>query len=235
MARRKPTTNQKRVFVATNRRGRRSRRKADFDVEAVKGGPGPADDFAGPALLTQQNEGAILKIADGTEKILGESGVVGVDATAGEFAFEFGVVSNTRTGARAEGFILKTVNKFLQSVDVRRGNYDTALIGVAIGDGVAVAKGVDAVEMAEKVENPRFGCGRGDEDARPDFGGVGAARRFTIFIRFGQFEADGANVRTEIERFYFEDVHDSDFKFQISDFKFQKIPRTARSIPDDPA
>ena len=88
---------------------------------------------------------------------------------------------------------------------------------------VAVAKIAYAVDVAEEIERPGFGAGRGAQDAAPDFRGVRSSHRLAILIPFGQFEADGADIGTEIERLDFEDVHGHNFK--ISNFKRKRKPR----------
>src|ERR1700730_1191194 len=46
--------------------------QADFDFLAFEGGSQASNDFAGPELFTEENQGAVFESADGAEKILGE-------------------------------------------------------------------------------------------------------------------------------------------------------------------
>ncbi len=182
-------------------------------METVEGGADSANDFTGPEFLTEQHERTILEIADSTEKIVGKSRVVGIDAAAREFPLDFRIaISETRTGARAKRLVLETVEKFFECLRVRSGNDKRAVGSVAIGDVATVAKIANAVQMAEEIERPWLRRRSGEQDASPDFGGIGAADGLAIFVVFGEFDADGADVRAEVERFYFEHVHGLRFR-----------------------
>src|SRR6202044_705946 len=95
-----------------------------------------------------------------------------------------------------------------EDAEIGGGHREGGPGGFAEGDLVALQIIAQTIEMAEKIERPDFGSSDGGQHARPDFGGVGAADGFAIFVGFGELQAHGAYVVTEIERFNFEEVHE---------------------------
>jgi hypothetical protein len=180
----------------------------DLDFEVPQGGSDAANDFAGPQLLAEEHERSIFETADSAEKVIRESFVVGIDATTGQLAFENRISRcELRTRAGAESFSLEAVQERFKRGMRRGGNYDRAMRGFAEGDLMALAEVAQAVEMAKEVERPGFVAGYGGKDAAPDACRIVPANGLAMFIRFSQLEADGPDVRAEVERFDFEEVH----------------------------
>lgn len=182
--------------------------EADFDVLAFEGRADAANDFADGQFFAEQDEGAVFESASGTEEILFVGGVVTVDSPSGEIAFEGGVGSGGwRAGTSAEGFCLEAIEKRLETFEFGSGDDDDVFAGFAKRNLVQRAVIADAIDVAEEVEDPGFVCSDGAKNAGPDPGGLLAANGFAVFVRFGELEADRADIVAEIERLDFEKYH----------------------------
>ena len=88
--------------------------QANVYFEAFEHRANAADHFAGPKLLTEQNERTILEIADGAEKIFRKVLVITVNAATRQFAFHFRITcSDEVAGTGAECFILEAIEQRL--------------------------------------------------------------------------------------------------------------------------
>jgi hypothetical protein len=180
----------------------------DLYVEALQGGADAANDLACPQLLAEEHERTIFEAAHGAEKIIRECFVVSIHAPAGQLAFESGVPGcELRTRAGAESFALKAVQERFQRGKGWSGDYDGAMGGFAEGDLMPLAEITQAIEVAEEVEPPGSVAGHSGENAAPNAGRIRTANRLAVFVRLGQFEADGADIGAEVKGFDFEEVH----------------------------
>jgi len=153
---------------------------------AFEGRTDAADDFADGQFFAEQDEGAVFEAAGGTEEIIFVGGVVSVDAAAGEITFDGGIGSGgERPGSNAEGFRLETIEEGLEDLDLGSSDDDDAFARFAKRNFVQRAVVADAIDVAEKIEDPGFGGGGGAKNARPDAGSVLTADRFAIFVGFG--------------------------------------------------
>jgi hypothetical protein len=73
----------RKTYRGTGQEHRPSGGQADLDIQPFQSGADAANYFAGPELFAKENQRAVFKSADGAEKIVGEGGMVCVDAAAG--------------------------------------------------------------------------------------------------------------------------------------------------------
>ena len=162
----------------------------DVDVEGLDGGADATDDFAGPEWGAEERDPTVFEVADSAENVTFVGGLVGVDATLGKFTLDGGVRSSVGgAGADAEGFSLEAFEELEELGLARLWKYDAAASGIAIVDLSRFAKFLDAIDVAEEVDDVMLILREGGEDGGPDFGALLAANRFAIFC-FDEFEAD---------------------------------------------
>lgn len=173
----------------------------NVDVEGLGGGADAADDFAGPKRWAKERDPAIFEVADGAEKVALVSGLVGVDPALREVAFK-GCVRRFRggAGAYAEGFVLEAFEQ-LEELGLTGLRQDEAAAGsFAVVDFSRFTKFLNAIDVAEEVDDVMLVVGESGEDSRPNFGGLLAANRFAV-LGLDEFETNGFDAVAEVHGF----------------------------------
>lgn len=190
--------------------------EADFDLLASERRANSTDHFRGPEFLTEQDERAFLEIANRAEIISREGGVIRINPVAWELTFEGWVaIQDIAAGAPSKRLSFKSLEKRLENCDWWRGNDDYMRVRLPKTDSVTAAILADAVQVTEKIEGPGLVTRYGGKDAAPNSSGIRATNRLVIFVIFGQFEPNGADIFAQIERLNFENVHERLFQFLL--------------------
>jgi hypothetical protein len=174
-------------------------RAGDIDIERLKSGADAADDLGRPEGIAEDGDPAIAGFADRTKSVPGIGGLVGVQATTGEFGFERWILTlRGGSNAKAESFRFETEEQGAEDLDRGLGNHEATRGGLAVSDVVRIAEVANAIEVAEEIEDTGIRRGKSEQCGGPDRGGFGAADGFAAF-GFDEFEAEGFNVSAELQ------------------------------------
>src|ERR1700757_1540008 len=181
-------------------------RASDVDIKGLQCGASAPNDFAWPERLAEYGNPAVGRFTDGTERVAGVSRLIGVQAAAGEIAFE-GLVflPGGRANTQAKSFRFEACEQLANDLEGRSRNDQTAGSRFAERDVVCLAEFTDALEMAEEIEGERFRGGKSKQRGGPDSGGFGAAERLAAF-GFDEFEANGLDAGAEVHGLNIEGV-----------------------------
>src|SRR5712664_3243235 len=174
----------------------------NVDVKFLHGWANAANHLGGPERLAEESRPAIFRLADRTECVPRVSGLVGIEAATRELLLQLGIAVLRRTaGTDTEGFTLEAEEEFFQLRFAGLRQHQAALGGFAIVNFVKLAEFANALKVAEEINDEKFIRRESRKDGRPNKCRIFAADGFAT-LGSEQLEADGLDIRAEVESFH---------------------------------